>query len=490
MLSLIGSALLAHAAASTPEVWHLGKLALSRCELTQPQSAATTAAWCADFAVPENRDEPRSRQIKLKLAIVRSEAAGVEDDPVVLLAGGPGQAATESYTAVAGALAPLRRHRHIVLLDQRGTGGSNALRCTDKETAEVLSDEQALTPQRARDETKRCLEKVQAHADPRFYTTTEAIRDLDDLRIAMGGVRFNLVGVSYGTRVAQQYARTFPAGVRSMVLDGVAPNELVFGADFARNLDDALKARFATCDKNPDCKKAFGDIYKTLYDTRERLRAAPQTVTIRDPHTWAALERHLDHDGFGGLVRLYAYSSETAALLPVGISETSRGNPAPLLGQLRLLSDNFEAGLTSGMSLSVICAEDADLLTDAPAEQRHLILGEDLIATLRAQCEVWPHGKRPDDFHTALKSDLPTLLMSGEFDPVTPARYGDAVAKGLSRSRHLVAPGQGHNVIGRGCMPKLLKRFVEKLETDALDAGCIADLGATPFFLDYNGAAP
>ncbi len=277
--------------------------------------------------------------------------------------------------------------------------------------------------------------------------------------------------------------------MRSLVLDGVAPNEVVLGADFARTLDDALRARFALCDADAACSKRFGKVYDDLYALRTRLQKTPQPVSLRDPLTFAPLTHDLDADTFAGLVRLYAYAPETAALLPLAIHEAANGNAAPLMGQASLITSDLGATITSGMGLSVICAEDADLLTSRP-EDRALILGDDFTQALRAQCEAWPRGRRPDDFHEALKSDVPSLLLSGEYDPVTPPRYGDQVLKGLSRARHLVAPGQGHNVIGRGCLPRLVARFVDRLETADLDAGCIAEMGPTPFFLDYNGASP
>jgi hypothetical protein len=108
----------------------------------------------------------------------------------------------------------------------------------------------------------------------------------------------------------------------------------------------------------------------------------------------------------------------------------------------------------------------------------------------RAQCAIWPHGSRPADFHAPIKNDKPVLLLSGEFDPVTPPRYAEQIVKGLPNGRVLVAKGQGHSVIGRGCLPKLVKRFVEKLDPKNLDAGCIANFGPAPAFTSFNGAAP
>ena len=486
MIVSLSAALMSLAAGVTAsDRLQVGTLTFAPCELAQPRSAATTAAWCTPFEVPEDRANPNGRKIALKLALIASDVAAVEKDPIVLLSGGPGQAATESWSSIAPALQGARRYRHVVLLDQRGTGGSNALSCKLPDTEADADFDPAVAAEYAR----RCLEEIKAKADPRFYTTTDAVEDLEAVRVALGGVKFNLVGVSYGTRVAQQYMMRHPDGVRSAVLDGVAPNELIFGDEFARNLDDALKGRFALCAKDKICNERYGDIYKTLYETREKYRREPVEVAMRDPQSYETRTRRFDRNQLDGLVRLFAYAPESAALLPFVIHEAAAGRTAPIVAQAEYVTRELSDGMTAGMGLSVVCAEDVDLIKQRD-EDRPLILGETMTVTMRAQCDAWPKGRRPDDFHTPIKSDLPVLVLSGEFDPVTPARYGEAVIKGLSRARHLVAPGQGHNVIGRGCMPRLVKRFLEKLETDQLDAGCVADLGATPFFLDYNGAAP
>lgn len=484
MIATLAAAMMSLAAgASSADRLAIGSIALTPCELSRPRSAATNAAWCASFEVPENRAEPNGRKLSLRLAVIKAEGAA-EPDPIVLLAGGPGQAATESWASVVQALTPLARHRHVILLDQRGTGGSNPLRCPADDSLDA-----DFNIARARDLAKRCAESLKDKADLRYYTTSDAVDDLEALRVALGDVKYNLVGISYGTRVAQQYLTRHPGGVRSAVLDGVAPNELAFGAEFARNLDEALKGRFAQCAKDKACNERYGDIYKTLYETRAKLQREPVQVAIRDPLDYAAKERRLDGNVMDSLVRLFAYSTETAALLPLAISEAAAGNNAPLVGQAEFVTQELAAGMTAGMGLSVICSEDVDLAQERP-EDASLILGKTLVEAMRAQCEVWPKGRRPDDFHAPVKSDLPVLLLSGEFDPVTPPRYGDAVLKGLAHGRHLVALGQGHNVIGRGCLPRVVKRFVEELETDKLEAGCIADFGAAPFFLGYNGAAP
>jgi pimeloyl-ACP methyl ester carboxylesterase len=483
--------------ASNAKEFTLGSLAFKACELTQKRSGATTAAYCAPFQVAENPDDATSRKIDLNLALVKAEAEAADADIVVFLAGGPGQAAVENWPAVAPALAPLRKHHHILLLDQRGTGRSNALTCTrkaegGKTEGDKVGDERAdsaVALDVLRRNTRECLAEVQQHADPRQYTTTVAVHDLEAVRQALGAPQFDLVGVSYGTRMAQQYLMRHADGVRSVLLDSVAPNELALGEDFAENLESALKAQFSFCTSTPSCAKAFADPYVSLIKLRDALRAKPQGYDFRDPITFAPTHRRLDDYALAGLVRLFAYTPETAALLPLSIAEGLKGNYTPLAGQSELLTGDLSELRDNGMQTSVICAEDADLLTPRP-QDKDTVLGTMLIDVIRAQCEIWPRGTRPADFHAALKSDKPILILEGELDPVTPPKYGEQVLKGLTNARLLIAKGQGHNVIGRGCIPKIVEDFVNSLAPKDLDVACADALGPTPAFIDFNGSSP
>ncbi|MEO5622033.1 MAG: alpha/beta hydrolase [Dokdonella sp.] len=467
----------------------LGHLSFAPCELQQPNSAATTAAFCAPFEVPENWDKPDSRTIALRLALVRSADPMALRDPVVLLAGGPGQAATAAYPNVAAGFAPLLEHRNVLLLDQRGTGGSHPLKCKDIVGDDDASAGHDIDLAKVRERTRACLDAVSRDADPAQYTTSVALRDLEALRQALGAPQFDLVGISYGTRVAQQYVRRYPDAVRSVVLDSAVPNELVLGSQFAIDLDAALKAQFAECTRTPACAEAFGGPYASLYRLRDALAAHAPNVAFRNPRSNAEETKPLDAQTFASVVRMFAYSSETSALLPLAIDRALKGDYAPLLGQASLLSDELGDLSDSGMQLSVICAEDADLLTERP-QDAHLLLGDTFAKVWRAQCAIWPRGSRPTDFHTPIVSDKPVLILSGEFDPVTPPRYAEQIVKGLPNGRVLVAKGQGHSVMARGCFPKLVKTFVDTLDAKRLDAGCIADFGATPAFIGFNGAAP
>ncbi len=482
---LIAIALLAAACAPIAQARTLGTLEFKPCSLSAPFSGEAIAAQCATLPVPENPAAPNGRKIGLKIAWIpagRDDAA--EPDPVFMLAGGPGQSALESYPQTAAAFADLRKKRHVVLVDQRGTGGSNALTCSEPFDDTVLP-----SPEVARAYTQRCLAALSKRADPRYYTTGEAIQDLDTVRKAIGAERINLIGISYGTRVAQQYAAKYPASTRTIVLDSVAPNSLVLGNEFARNLEDALDLQFARCAKTPACAQRLGDPREKLRALMAKLQSDPPLVGYRDGMTGENKQETLTPQLVAGLVRMYAYMPLASSLLPLQLNEAANGRYDGLMALANMLSAQMSESITIGMQLSVICSEDGSELKADPADEGTL-LGNDFANYLTAQCAVWPKGARAPNFRAPLKTDVPALLLSGEFDPVTPPRYGDAVVKSLPNGRHLVLRGQGHNVIGVGCMPRLLAQFVETADAKALDVQCLAKLPYTPPFTGFYGWEP
>ena len=461
----------------------LGQLEFTPCDLAQPGTGATTRLECAVLEVSEDPTKPEGRKLKLKVGLAAARSSEPEADPVLFIAGGPGQSATESYPNIAGGFARLREKRHIVFVDQRGTGEGHRLACDfpDEMTEVAESREQQI--RMARD----CLASVDA--DVAQYTTSVAVADLEALRLALGAPQLNVYGGSYGTRVAQEYARQYPDGVRSLLLDGVVPPTLALGSEHSINLEDSLKAILGRCADEPACSEAFGDPYRTLYALRDQARSQPMSVQVPDPRTFEQRELKLDESAVAVIARLFAYSPETAALLPLLLDEAAKGRAGPLLAQAALVYDSLTGQINHGMQLSVICAEDASRL--ATREQdAELILGNAIVGVTLNQCSVWPRGPVSENFNVLLSSDVPTLLLSGELDPVTPPRYADEVAASLPRSRHLVGKGQGHILLGRGCVPRLAAEFVDALDPEGLKADCLEVLGASPFFLDYNGAAP
>ena len=445
-----------------------GTIPFRPCTLAPQYGALSVEAQCGTLSVPEDRARPDARKLSLAIAWVpASDNGDVAPDPVFMLAGGPGQSARDSYPQIAGAFAEVLKHRNVLLVDQRGTGGSNLLSCERGDG----NDSEDESPAAATAFAQRCVDALSKTADLRFYTTTDAIADLEDVRKAMGVAQLNLVGVSYGTRVAQQYAMRHPHSTRSIVLDSTVPNALGLGNIFARNLDEALALQFAQCTEAPACKARVGDPRAELATLMATLRANPPTVRYRDAGTGEWRQDTLSADSIAGMVRMYAYMPVIATLLPVLIHDANQGHYENLAALSRMMQGELKDAMAMGMQMSVVCSEDADSMV-AREEDAGTLLGNAMTEAMAAMCRVWPKGHMPADFHRPLATDVPALVLEGEFDPVTPPRYGEDVVKSLKNGRLLVLRGQGHNVIGAGCMP---------IAIASLSSPCIIRLSAARF---------
>ncbi|MEO6366269.1 MAG: alpha/beta hydrolase family protein [Luteimonas sp.] len=361
----------------------LGSLAFKACSLDSPFATEAIEAQCTTLPVAENPAAPGGRKIALNIAwLPATNDAEVEPDPIFFLAGGPGQAAVATYPQLDPAFKEARKHRHVILVDQRGTGESNSLNCK-------AGDDDA-TPALAAQQARTCRDSLGKRADLRFYTTTDAVRDLDTVRKAIGAATINLVGVSYGTRVAQQYAMRHPATTRSIVLDSVAPNALYLGGVFARNLDDALALQFGRCSKDAACKSKLGDPRTQLDTLLATLRTDPPMVSYRDGTTGVMREERLQPGHVIGLVRMYAYMPMAASLLPIMVDDANRGHYEGLMALSKMLASELEEAMAMGMQLSVLCTEDGAQLRagveGTPSDGANTLLGNDLVDYLAAQC--------------------------------------------------------------------------------------------------------
>ena len=428
-------------------------------------------AQCGELLVYEDRAAAAGRQIALNIAVVPATGSSnvVEDDPLFLLAGGPGQAAVETFPLALSVFADVNLNRDIVLVDQRGTGESNGLNC------EVLEDE--TLPADLPDEQQialldQCRVDLAERADLSLYTTDDFVADLDDVRAALDYDTINLYGASYGTRAALTYMRRFPERVRSVVLDSVAGPELVLFLQMPQDGQRALDLLFDRCAADADCNEAFPN-FRAEYEAVLAQLATPQPVTVADPLSNKPLEFQLDRDFLSQLVFNSLYSAEFQGLLPLLVHHAHEtGDYAPLIVQGLAISSS--AGLYPGLLYAVACSEDAPLID--PAEAESIRAGTsfgDFATRFQTICANWPRAEIAADFRDPLQSDIPTLLLSGGADPVTPPEYAAQVAAGLSNSRHIVVPGFGHGVIGVGCMPNLVAEFVRATDTAALDAACL-----------------
>lgn len=458
---------------ATPEA-ETAPLPLEDCVLSD--YGRTIEARCGTLTVPENRAAPEQRQIALHVAVVPAVSRSPAPDPLFILVGGPGQAATEIYPALSTAFQRVHQDRDIVLVDQRGTGESHPLQCEVPDDAAFEQDELI-------DVLQACPETLDA--DLRFYTTEIAVEDLDAVRAALGYESVNLYGASYGTRVALTYLRRYPDRVRTALLDAVVSPDFHIYEHLSRDADRALRHLFDRCASDAGCADAFPDLETNFEALLARLKSEPEQARLPDPTTGQPLTLTLERDDVTGMVLPLLYAPELFALLPLDLHvAATEGNYAPLVAQV----ESAASELYLGMFYAVACTEDAPFLTgsDAPADETAYFgeMGE----TLQTVCEAWPQGTLPTDFNAPVTADAPVLLLSGEVDPITPPRYAEEVAAQLPNSLHLVAPGMGHGLITRGCVPQLAAEFVEVGALDALDApGCVEEIAPPPFFLSYTG---
>ena len=461
---------------------------LAPCRISDMRGLSSIAARCGKFAVPEDPDAPDGRRIELAVAVVPAIATRARPDPLFLLAGGPGQGAIEAFVPTLGAFADIHRERDLVMVDQRGTGGSNRLDC---EMPDDALESDRIAPAELKRLAKECLAKLPGR--PEFYTTSIAVRDLDAVRAALGYERINLFGGSYGTRVAQQYARRYPERTRTITLDSIVPPELPLVPSIAIEAQHALERVFARCAADAQCNERFPALAAQFARVQARLRRGPVAVSLPDPVTGEIGAVKVTRNHLVTMTRMLSYSARTASLLPLLIHEAAtRGNYGPLAAQAMMANADLARMIAMGMHNSIVCSEDAPAFegaVDRSALEKTYI-GPVIYDGMKGLCEIWPRGAVDVDFHKRLRSKVPALLLSGEFDPATPPAYGAAAAAGFEQHLHIVIPGQGHGQTGLPCVQRLLRDFVENADVEKLDTACVGNIRPAPFFLSFSGSAP
>jgi pimeloyl-ACP methyl ester carboxylesterase len=421
----------------------------------------TREARCSWLEVPENPDLPAGRKLRLHLAVVGATGIRPLPDPIFVLAGGPGQAASEIAGSVMPLFAGLEARRDVVFIDQRGTGRSAPLACPDDLRRRPLAD--ALDDDANAARLVACRDAfTDAGVDLAQYATWIAMKDLEAARQALGYGPVNVWGGSYGTRAALEYARQFPQSVRSVVIDGVAPALQPLPVALAFDTDFVLDQVLAQSD---------GGLTAAL----ETVLAPDASIAdVVDPFFGDEARVPLDRKVRVGLVRGPLYAPMLSAALPDAIARAGAGDWSALVG----LQSGLRGGrLYAGMHFSVLCAEDVPRITD---EHRRAVAstraGTTFIDEYERACRGWPTRPVPEAFFAPPAFAAPTLLLSGGRDPATPPRNADAVARTLPNALHLVAPHLGHGVTGAACGPRLVHEFITKGSTAGLDGGCLSAL--------------
>lgn len=462
-------------------------LELEDCRISAGPSFPGIKARCGTLDRPLDPDDPESETIGIRVAVVPALNLEPEPDPVVPIAGGPGQGTVQFYSAYANAFEPLRRNRDILLVDQRGTGASHRMDCPVED--EVIEGQVSV------DDTVRymrdCLDQL-PH-DPRFFTTSVAVADLEAVREALGYPSLNLYGVSYGSRVAQHFAKRYPEVTRTIVIDGVVPPQLALGPDIAIEAQKAIDNIFARCESDAACNERFPGIADSFVTLKNALSTRAVNVRLAHPVTGEPETISFGHMEFAAAIRLLAYSTSGVSMLPLLINEAVNGNYQPLAAQFAMTAINMAEALSLGMHNAVMCTEDAPFYDPALYDGDALAasyIGAVQLDVLAAICEIWPAGPIDDDFKQPLSTDIPTLLLSGTADPITPPRFADMAAIHLQKAWTIEGQDQGHGQLMVGCMPRVIEGFVTSMTLEEGAADCVERNFVMPFFLDFSGPLP
>jgi pimeloyl-ACP methyl ester carboxylesterase len=465
------------------------QLPLHECRLEHPLRLASIAARCGVLQVPEDRTRPGGATIDLEVAVVPALNRRAAAPPLFLLAGGPGQGATAMYTSLASAFARVNRNHAIVLVDQRGTGKSAPLPCDYPEDWQMTSPEEAMPALRRA--TLKCLAKYGDRV--RFYTSSAAVADLAAVRAALGFATIDLYGVSYGTRVAELYMRRYGATVHAAILDGVTYPAQAIGPETPLDGERALDLIVKRCAESPDCAAAYPQLPQELAGLRRQFGAQKSMLVIDDPNTGLPLKLEFNRSMLSASLRFLSYSASQASLLPTLIHRAAEGALGALAAQTIMTARQLVDQLAGGMQNSVICSEDVPFFGAVqadPAAISRTYQGSDQLDAFLEICKLWPRGPVDSDLHSPLKSDIPTLLLSGEADPVTPPADAERAAQGLAQHRHLILSGEGHGQVATGCVPRLMAEFLDSAAPTQLDAACLDRHRPAPFFVSMTGPAP
>lgn len=461
-------------------------LMLAPCDI--PEVAGKVK--CGTFEVFENRAAKKGRRISLKIEVFPATGTDRAPDPLFYIPGGPGSSATEDAPYVAADFAKIREHRDLVFLDQRGTGGSHPLNCNFYNAADLQSYLGYFFPL---DGVRKCREQLEPQSDLTLYTTPIAMDDLDDVRAALGYAKINLFGGSYGTRAVLVYLKRHPQHVRAAILQGVAPTNQFMPRDFAQANERALRGIIAECAADQACNGAFPNLRAEAKTVLERLLQGPIEVEIDPSKIGFSPEPvqkkvRLSRDLAAEAIRYMLYSPGGAARVPLFLHLAAQGKFLPLAYAALEFRRDLVAGGSTGLYLSITCAEDLPWIRPGDGERlaENTFLGDYRLRQQREACQLWPRATIPNDYSQSTHSSAPVLILTGELDPVTPPANAEAVARYLPNSLHVVVPHGGHGFNGLEkleCVQKLMVDLVEQGTTKSLDTNCVKEVRRKGFTL-------
>lgn len=430
---------------------------------------------------------PADGEIDIHFAVIPAIKPSKPDEAVLGFAGGPGQSAMDLAFIFDKNLRYARESRDILLVDQRGTGKSMQLQCegSDLVSQFEFNDLTEDLVAYSKEDTQKC--KTKLNVDLSHFSTVAAAKDFEAVREALGYKGLHLYGVSYGTRIAQEYTRQFPGSVLTSTLDGVVPMQQSLTA-IGKAIDDSMNALLDRCEADANCAANYPHLKANFYKLLDQLDDQAIETTVRHPRTHKKIKLVLTKMKVFSTIRMALYSHTTRALVPLAINEALNGDYSPIVGLLS--STDMMDSMAMGMHSAIVCSEDWPSLTDeSRAEHSKAYMGRMMIEGFDIACPIWDAKPVDKSFYEPVKTDIPTLLLSGGLDPATPASWAEMAMVEMSNAKHLVAPTATHGVVSQTCAANIVGKFIDSKGTAELEATCLEKDSRKQFFMNLNGVA-
>jgi pimeloyl-ACP methyl ester carboxylesterase len=422
--------------------------------------------------VIENRKTGKGRTIDINFIVIPAIKKGSRLSPLFYIEGGPGAAASASVGFFADSANPYRQDRDIVLIDARGTGNSNPLHCLSTQEKNNLQEQfDEMYPETA---VIQCRDSLSKFADLTQYTTPNIIKDFEEVRKWLGYEKVSLMGLSYGTRASLVYMRMFPESIDKVVLISAVTTYAHMPQYHAAFAQQSLNMVFDDCAKDPACSKAFPNLKTEFEQLREKFPFSYQLYDDNGKITNISIPWYAFHTK----LRSMLYSPGSIRRVPYLIHQT-------WLGKIETFADLFpkrkdtDLFIADGLYLCVTCAEDVPYIEDDKINSltTGTFLGTYRIEQQRRACKLWPRGEIPDDYLKPVKSSIPTLILSGSFDPVTPTSMAKEIASTLSNSKLIIIPDMAHSFEGlenESCADKIMLDFLNGVKN--INTECITTM--------------
>lgn len=423
------------------------------------------------LTVPEDRTEANSPHIQLAVAIVHA-ADGAQAAPILYLAGGPGASAIDDFVYDPASWDyAFTRSRDLILLDQRGTGYSQpTLDCPEFADADYEDNPDQL-----------CFDRlVAAGIDLEAYNTRENAADVAALQQALDIAEWDLLGISYGTRLALDVMRYHPEGVRAVVLDSSFPPNADTPVDEIYSVTDALNELYADCARDAYCNSQYPNLETVFLETVARINADETAEIYGDDLVFAFSSAFSETDLIPLLPYvIYEVANDNYGALDEISTDASYARPRYQGGEDRSDSE--------GMFNSVICHDEmaqgdyerveTAVTGNIPAELEGALLQNTY--DLGQLCAYWNPQQQVDN--TAVTSGIPTLILVGQYDVATPPRWAHLTAQTLSNAYLFEFPGAGHSLLGSvTCSVSITNDFLNN-PNQIPDSSCINDI-EWPYF--------